>query len=327
MVGSEAVQVAEQSGSDPIHTPMTVVYAGLGKMGIRMAEKLVVAGYPLAGFDVNEEARFRAREAGIPVYDTLEDAIEAGGEPGNRLVWNMLPAKVTGQSLLTVSSRLVEGDIVVDGGNSHYRDTELRALFMADLGLRFLGIGVSGGVKAAKTGYPLMVGGDYSAYEDTTSVLDGLAFPDGAHKYFGKGGVGHLVKMVHNAIEYSIMQGIAEGFGVLEACEHELDLVEIAELYRRGTLVSGFMMDITAELLERDPHLNGQNGVIGSASGEAQWTIELAEQLAVPVESITQAIDFRKRSATDTSISNSFAAKVVAGQREVFGGHTQERLF
>lgn len=304
-----------------------VIYIGLGKMGLLMAGKLRDEGHDVFGYDADENARDRANAAGLTVFDTLEEAVEVGGEPGERLAWNMLPAKVTEQGLLAVSGLLEEGDIVIDGGNSHFSDTDQRAEWMADLGLRFMGIGVSGGVKAAKTGYPLMAGGDRSAYDDSQTVLDSLARSEGGHDYLGEGGAGHAVKMVHNGIEYPYMQAIGEGFGVLRRMYPDMDLAKVAQLYRRGTLISGFMMDRTAEVLERDPELSEQTGVIGSASGEALWTVNEAERAGVPAESIAQSIDFRKRSATDPEVSGSDAAKMVAALRAEFGGHNQEQQY
>ncbi len=183
-----------------------------------------------------------------------------------------------------------------------------------------MGIGVSGGVIAARDGYPLMVGGDRSAYGHIKPILDTLAKPDGGHEYFGEGGAGHFVKMVHNGIEYGYMQSIGEGFGVLEKSPYNLDLVKVAKLYTKGTLVSGFMMDRTVESLEKDPKLEQLDGVI-DASGEGEWTINEAKKLNVPVNIIEGSFEFRKKSKTDKNISASFAARLVAALRNAFGGH------
>ncbi len=151
-----------------------------------------------------------------------------------------------------------------------------------------------------------MVGGDKSAYDYITPILDSLARPHGGHEYFGTGGAGHYVKMVHNGIEYPIMQAIGEGFGVMSASDYNFDLLKVAKLYQKGTLVSGFMMDRTVEALENDSRLDSIAGVIGTASGEAVWTAEEANRLNQPAESIQQAIDFRKRSEIEKEVQESF---------------------
>jgi 6-phosphogluconate dehydrogenase len=216
---------------------------------------------------------------------------------------------------------LQKDDILIDAGNSFYKDTQRRYEYFKTQGIRFLGMGVSGGIIAGTQGYPQMVGGDKSAYDYIMPILDDLAKPYGGHEYFGEGGAGHFVKMVHNGIEYPIMQALGEGFGVLAASEYNLDLVKVAKLYQKGTLVSGFMLDRAAEALENDPKLEKIEGVIGSASKETIWTIELAKKNGLPVESIEQAQDFRVRSETDQKIQNSFAAHMVGALRIAFGGH------
>lgn len=314
-----------QTLAEPGKMPVTVV--GLGKMGARIGAKLVRDGFTVYGWDENPAAREVAVGVGVLVPKTLEEAVGAQTQDGERVVWHMLPAGLTKEGLVGTSEFLSEGDIAIDGGNSRYTETERHAYMLGDLGLRFLGIGVSGGVKAGETGYPLMVGGDKTAYEHVTPILDSLAKPKGGHEYFGPGGAGHYVKMVHNGIEYPIMQAMGEGFGVLKASEYGLDIAKVAELFRKNTLVAGFMMDITAEALRGDVELSLYSGEIGSASGEALWTVEEAARLGVPTESIEQAIDFRRRSGNDPAVSGSFAAKVVAAQRATFGGHNQERMY
>jgi 6-phosphogluconate dehydrogenase len=237
-------------------------------------------------------------------------------------VLTMLPAGEPTQNLLNEVAKLLDkDDILIDAGNSYYKDTERRAQEFGSQGIRYLGVGVSGGIIAVEEGYPQMVGGDKSAYEYITPILDSLAKPGGGHEYFGPGGAGHFVKMVHNGIEYPIMQALGEGFGVLANSEYNFDLVKIAKLYQRGTLVSGFMLDRAAEALENDPRLENIEGVIGSASQETIWTIDEAKKNNLPIESIEQAQQFRVRSETDHDIQNSFAAHMVGALRIAFGGH------
>lgn len=301
---------------------MQLGFIGLGKMGSRMARKLLKEGHEVVVWNRSPEPveELRRQVPGLKSASTVKELIQGLQTP--RVVWLMLPAgEVTDQMLEEVGQYVEPGDVVIDGANSMYQDTERHYQMFQKSGVRFLGIGVSGGVISLTQGYPQMVGGDKSAYEHVTPLLDALAKPHGGHEYFGTGGAGHYVKMVHNGIEYPIMQAIGEGFGVMAGSPYDLDLLKVAKLYQKGTLVSGFMMDRTVEALENDPKLESIAGVIGSASGEARWTVAEAEKLDVPVESISQAIDFRTRSETDKKVQNSFAAKMVGALRIAFGGH------
>lgn len=238
-----------------------------------------------------------------------------------RVFWLMLPAgEATNSVLAELTEYLEKDDVVIDGGNAHFKDTQKRYEDFKAKGVRFLGVGVSGGIIAAEKGYPLMVGGDESAYQQVKPVLHSLSEPHGGYDYFGEGGAGHYIKMVHNAIEYGYMQSIGEGFGVLQKAEYNLDLVKVAKIYQKGTLISGFMMDRTVDALE-DPEFSQIQGVIGKASGETIWTVEEAKKMNVPIEIIEASLEFRNRSEEDTIIQQSFAAKLVSALRKAFGGH------
>lgn len=308
---------------------MQIGIIGLGKMGGRMAEKLLTEGHQLVVWNRSPEPREQLRSKfpdskQLTVAETVNQLIKSLSVP--RVVLLMLPAGEATETMLAEVAKMVEkDDIVIDSGNSHFEDTERHYQEFTKQGIRFLGMGVSGGIIAVEEGYPQMVGGDKSAYEHITPILDSLAKPNGGHEYFGTGGAGHFVKMVHNGIEYPIMQAIGEGFGVLENSSYNFDLVKVAKLYQKGTLVSGFMMDRTVEALEQDPHLDSIQGEIGSASGEAVWTIEEGKKQNQPVESIEQAITFRKRSVTEKAVQESFAAKMVGALRIAFGGHPVKR--
>src|SRR3990167_2471099 len=195
---------------------------------------------------------------------TIEDLINKLEKP--RIVWVMVPHVAVEEILTEVRKFVEKGDIVIDGGNSFYKDTQRRFLEFEKAGIKYLGIGVSGGILAAKNGYPMMVGGNVSAYQYITTVLDSLARPNGGHEYFGTGGAGHFVKMIHNGIEYGMMQSIGEGFGVLQKSSYNLDLLQVAKLYQKGTIVSGFLMDRSKDALEKDPILSSIEGKI-EASG------------------------------------------------------------
>lgn len=318
---------------------MKLGFIGLGKMGSRMVEKLLREGHQVVVWNRTKEviSNFFAKRDPAPldkfqisnfenvkekleIAKTIKELVNLLKPP--RIVWLMLPAGEATNTILTEVSEFVEpDDIVIDGGNSHFTHTDKWFVKLRAKGVRFLGIGVSGGVVAVKTGYPLMVGGDVSAYQYITTLLDSLSKPRGGHEYFGTGGAGHYVKMVHNAIEYGYMQSLGEGFGVLKNAEYGFDLQKIAKLWQKGTLVSGFMLDRTTDALEKDPQLSGVAGVIGRASGETVWTVEEAKKQEVPIKIIEESLAFRKQSESDEKIQKSFAAKLVAALRREFGGH------
>ena len=290
-------------------------------MGNRMVTKLVNEGHGVIVWNRTREKgdELKAQLPQLEIADSVGDLVKALAKP--RIVWLMLPAGEATQEILDEVEKYVEaGDIVIDGGNAHYTDTQKRFDHFEAKEIRFLGIGVSGGIIAARDGYPLMVGGDKSACDYIKPILDSLAKPNGGHEYFGEGGAGHFVKMVHNGIEYGIMQSIGEGFGILEKSPYNLDLVKVAKLYQRGTLVSGFMMARTIEALFADPKLEKLNGYI-DASGEGEWTVEDAKKNNLPVDVIETALNFRKKSQEDKKIASSFAARMVAALRNAFGGH------
>ncbi len=309
---------------------MQVGFIGLGKMGGNMTLKLLEGGHEVVAWNRStqpvkelkfkiQNSKFKIANQNLKVAKTIEELVESLKKP--RIVWSMLPAGEATQTILDeVSKHVQPGDIVIDGGNAHYKDSERRYKEFKDKGIKFLGIGVSGGIIAATDGYPLMVGGDKSAYEYIRPILESLAMPKGGYEYFGEGGAGHFVKMIHNGIEYGYMQAIGEGFDVLEHAQYKLNLPAVAKLWAKNSLVSGFMMDRTVEVLEKDPKLENIVGVI-NASGEAQWTIDTAKELGVPVEIIARSLDYRKRSKTDLAVQNSFTAKLIASLRNAFGRH------
>jgi len=307
---------------------MQIGFVGLGKMGNRMVIKLLAEGHEVMAWNRTEEkiANFKSQIANFQYKDnfkaakSVKDLIKGLDKP--RAVWSMVPAgDATKEILAEVRKFVGEGDIVVDGGNSKYSDTEEEVKRFKDVNVRFLGIGVSGGIIAATEGYPMMAGGDKSAFDHIKPILDSLAKPHGDYEYFGEGGAGHFVKMVHNAIEYGYMQAVGEGFGVLEKAPYKLDLEKVARLYQKGTLISGFMMERTIEALENDPKMEQVAGVIGSASGETVWTVDYAKEHDLPVEVIERSLDIRRESETDSKIQKSFAARLVGSLRIAFGGH------
>lgn len=307
---------------------MKLGFIGLGKMGNRMVTKLLLENQEVVVWnrtkekvdDLVKEVSQTEHKNQLTGAQTVEELINNLNSP--KIVWLMLPeGKPTQELLDEVEKHVKTEDIIIDGGNSFYEDTQKRFDHFQKKGLRFLGIGVSGGIVAAKDGYPIMAGGDKSAYEKINEILASLAKPGGGHAYFGEGGAGHFVKMVHNAIEYGYMQSIGEGFGILEKSPYNLDLLKVANLYQKGTLVSGFMMARTMEVLEKDPQLETIAGVIGKASGETIWTVELAKKQGLPVDVIKRSLEIRNESETDEKIQKSYSARMVAALRNAFGGH------
>jgi len=311
---------------------MKLGFVGLGKMGRRMAGKLYFEKHELVAWDRSidqcENLREDCKKPGylpdrLDIAETLADMVKKLTSP--RVIWLMLPSGEATESVLETLCELVEPeDILIDGGNSHYKNTEKWFGRLEERKVRFLGIGVSGGIIAEKQGYPMMVGGDYSAYEHIKPILVTLAKPNGGYEYFGTGGAGHFVKMVHNGIEYGIMQSLGEGFEVLQKAPYMLDLLKVARLYQKGTLVSGFMLNRAVDVFERNPNLAGIVGSIAE-SGEARWMIEQAREEGVEVDIINQSLEYRKRSLTEEKIQKSFAARLIAALRNAFGGHDIRR--
>ncbi len=313
---------------------MTLGFIGLGRMGSRMAGKLLAEKHDLVVWNrspgpaedllAEHRAAIEARRAGqLNIAASLSGMVAGLAKP--RVVWIMLPAGEPTESMIkNLAAQVEEGDILIDGGNAHFKDTERRYQELTAGKIKFLGIGVSGGIIAEKQGYPLMAGGDQRAYAHIRPILDSLARPAGGHAYFGIGGAGHFVKMVHNGIEYGIMQSLGEGFAVLQKAPYPIDLTAVARLYQRGTLVSGFMLDRGLEVLERDASLADIKGIIAE-TGEARWMIDQAAEEGVDVEIIACSLEYRRRSQSDGRIQESYAARFVAALRNAFGGHEVQK--
>lgn len=297
---------------------MKIGIIGLGKMGSRIAQKLSGEHEVSVWNRTPEDVEELKKVANIEGHESIENLIKSLPTP--RIVWIMVPHVAVEEVLTEVKKFVESGDMVIDGGNSNYKDTDRRFLEFEKKGIKFLGIGVSGGIIAFKNGYPLMAGGNREAYEFVLPVLNSLAKPGGGHEYFGTGGAGHFVKMVHNGVEYAQMQSIGEGFEILEKSAYKFDLSKIANLWGKGTIVSGFLIDRAAESLEKDVRLSEFAGPI-SRSGEGDWTILAAEEEGVDPEIIDEAVEFRKKSETDENIQNSYTAKMINALRNAFGGH------
>lgn len=302
---------------------MKLAFLGLGKMGSRMVKRLLEGGHEVVVWNrslaVTEDFAKEVGNLPITVAKTLKDAIAQLTSP--RVIWMMLPAGGPTEDIFQeVVKDLHSGDILIDGGNAYYKDTQRRFETLRDRNIHYLGIGVSGGIKAVTNGFPLMVGGNKNAYEEIMPILKTFAHPHGGYEYFGEGGAGHFVKMVHNGIEYGMMQAIGEGFGVLEKAPYTLDLVKVANIWQKGTIISSFLIDCAKEMLEKDVTLSSFIGPIGE-NGEATWTIQEAEKESVEVPVIRDSLKYRLDSKNNTTIQNSYVAKMVSALRNAFGGH------
>lgn len=307
---------------------MQIAILGMGKMGRNIAEKLLVEGHKVVVWNRSQEVldKMRMEKASyivkqqLQIVRQLDELRTVLAKP--RIVWLMLPAGEPTDEILNLLLEGVvdKGDVVIDGGNAFYKDTQKRYKEVEAKGVKFLGIGVSGGVHGLQNGYPMMVGGNQSAYDYITVILDSLAKPNGGHTYFGEGGAGHFVKMVHNGIEYGMMQSIAEGFGVLAKSEYKLNLVDVGNNWQRGSIVASFLVYEAINALIKDPRLEQFDGYI-DAKGEGEWTVNTAKELHVPTPVIAQSFDFRKKSQYDKGVQETFVAKMVAALRHEFGGH------
>ena len=296
---------------------MDIAMIGLGKMGANMVTRILKGGHRVVVFDLSEEAIKSAEDLGAEGARTLEEIVEK--LPSPRAVWVMVPAGApTENTIEELSAILSLGDIVIDGGNSNYKDSIRRGKSLAEKGLHFVDVGTSGGVWGLTEGYSMMVGGDEEAVERISPVLATLApAPDKGWGRVGPVGSGHFVKMVHNGIEYGLMEAYAEGFELMRRKEEfNLDLAAIAEIWRTGSVIRSWLLDLTARALSENPDLSGIAAFVAD-SGEGRWTVQEAIELGVPLPVITLALQARFRSQDEAP----FADKLLAAMRNQFGGH------
>ncbi len=300
---------------------MELGMVGLGRMGGNMALRLSKGGHDVVGYDPNQEVAQDYVEQGIAGASSLEDLVGKLSAP--RAVWSMVPAgEVTEATVNRLGELLSPGDTVIDGGNSYYKDSVRRAAVLKEKGVHFLDSGTSGGIWGVTEGYSLMVGGDPDAFSRLEPVLQTLApAADRGYGRVGPAGAGHFVKMVHNGIEYGMMQAYAEGFEIMEAKkEFDLDMAGIAEIWRYGSVVRSWLLDLTAAALQEEPDLASLQAYVDD-SGEGRWTVQESVDLAVPAPVISASLQARFRSRQD----NSFGARLLAAMRNQFGGHAVRR--
>ena len=293
---------------------MRLGMVGLGKMGANMSLRLLRGGHEVVAFDVDSAAIEKVVTDGATGASSLADLVSQLESP--RVVWLMVPAgPITDQTIEELSQLLKPGDIIVDGGNSRYTDTITRATRAFQRGLALIDAGTSGGIWGLEEGYCLMVGADPEEFARLEPILRTLAPADG-YARVGPPGAGHFVKMVHNGIEYGLMQAYGEGFELLQSSDFDLDLSQISELWRHGSVVRSWLLDLLASALEDDPQLSALSDYVAD-SGEGRWTLHEAVDKAVPMPVLSAALFARFASRQEQS----FNGKVLAALRKEFGGH------
>jgi 6-phosphogluconate dehydrogenase len=322
---------------------MQIGVVGLGRMGASIVGRLQRGGHQCVVWDIDASASARAAGQGATGASDLADLVRKLAPP--RAVWVMLPhGEPTEKTILALSAVLQKGDTILDGGNSHFHDDVRRARELAVRGIRYLDVGTSGGVRGGERGYCLMIGGDKDAAVHLDPIFATLAPGIGdiprtpvrtgavgsaeqGYLYCGPAGAGHFVKMIHNGIEYGMMQAFAEGFEILKGAagsrvpeerRYELPLADIAEVWRRGSVVSSWLLDLLAESLVEDPTLGRFSGKVDD-SGEGRWTVQTAIEEGVPATVLTAALYTRFRSRADKS----FAEQTLSALRAKFGGHRE----
>lgn len=294
---------------------MQIAIVGLGKMGGNMVKRLLGGGHQVVAFDRDASAVERVVKEGAVGATSLADAISKLSSP--RAVWVMVPSgKPTEDTIIELSKALSADDIVIDGGNSYFRDSMRRSTELGQKSIRFLDAGTSGGVWGLEVGYCLMVGGDKSAYDHVLPALTTLAPKDGLG-YFGKAGAGHFCKMVHNGIEYAMMQSYAEGFELMKATDFGYDLRQVTKVWNHGSVVRSWLLELAERAFNKDPELEGLKDYVED-SGEGRWTVNEAVTHAVPVPTIAASLFARFTSRQESS----FAMRILAALRNEFGGHS-----
>lgn len=297
---------------------MHIGLIGLGKMGFQLGLNLMEHGHDVTAFDVNEEARGKMNGEGAQTAASIEELVASLSAP--RVVWVMVPSgKITEGVIKELAPLLKAGDIVVEGGNSYYKDSIQRAEQLAEQDIHFLDVGTSGGTSGARNGACMMVGGEQTAFEQLESVFRDICVENG-YLYTGKSGSGHFLKMIHNGVEYGMMQAIAEGFELLEKSDFDYNHEQVARVWNHGSVIRSWLMELTENAFSKDPKLEGIKGIMHS-SGEGKWTVETALELQAAAPITALSLMMRYRSLEE----DTFSGKVVASLRNEFGGHSVEK--
>jgi len=289
---------------------------GLGKMGLNICRRLIQGGHSVVVFDSNSEVLKIAQRENISTGNSLEDLVKKLTK--RRILWVMVPSgEITNSTILNLSGLLDRGDIIIDGGNSYYKDTQSMADKLSEKGIDFLDVGTSGGIWGLENGYSLMVGGDSVTYSKLVPLFETLA-PSKGFGHVGPSGAGHFVKMIHNGIEYGMMQAYAEGFDLLKSKEDfNLDIQSISEIWSHGSVVRSWILELISDLLREDSSLKDVAPFVQD-SGEGRWTVQESLDAEVPIPVISSALYARFYSRNK---DKSFSAKLLSALRNQFGGH------
>jgi len=293
---------------------MTIGFIGLGKMGANMVQRLVLKGQEVIAWDPNVEVVNIVEEKGAKGASSVEQLIKA--LPEKKIIWLMVPAgKPIDDNIELISKLVGAGSIIIDGGNSNWKDSQRRAEQLKSVGIEYVDCGTSGGVWGLDNGYCLMYGGEKTACDTLLPIFEALS-EAGGHLYCGAAGSGHFTKMIHNGIEYGMMQAYAEGFEILEKSGFGTDLNQVADLWMHGSVVRSWLLELIGNALTVDPKLEKLKPFVAD-SGEARWTVDAAVEFSVPAHVITASLFSRFASQHD----DSFGLKLVAAMRNQFGGH------
>lgn len=287
---------------------------GLGKMGFNLAQNLLSRGHETVVYDVDAGASQRLADQGAEPASTLAELVSRLEAP--RTIWMMVPAGVVDHVIGELKPLLSAGDVLIDGGNSHFKESVARGKMLEKAGIHYVDVGTSGGISGAASGGCFMIGGSREVFRGIEPLFQDIAVPKG-YLYAGPSGSGHFLKMVHNGIEYGMMQAIAEGFEILEKSEFDYDYEEVARVWSNGSVIRGWLMELAESAFAKDAKLDGIKGVMHS-SGEGKWTVETALDLQVSAPVIAMSLLMRYRSLDE----DTFHGKVVAALRNEFGGHS-----
>jgi len=297
---------------------MQLGFIGLGKMGLNMVTRLTRAGHQVVAYDQSSAAVQRTEAVGAHGAASLETVVKALSAP--RAIWVMVPAGDPTESTITsLGGLLSPGDVVIDGGNTNFHDDIRRAKTLATKGIHYIDAGTSGGIWGLQEGYCLMVGGNAEACRRLEPIFLALA-PPGGYLRVGDSGAGHYVKMIHNAIEYGLMQAYAEGFELMQSSDFKIDLPAVASLWMRGSVVRSWLLELTGRALQEDPSLTDLTGYVED-SGEGRWTLHEGIDRAVPLPVLSAAVFTRFRSREN----NPFGERLLAALRNQFGGHAVKK--
>ena len=296
---------------------MKVGLVGLGKMGINLGQNLLDQRHDVVAFDVNSNAVEQMKEYGASGVSSLQELVQSLETP--RVVWLMVPHTVVDSVISEVTPLLAEGDIVIEAGNSHYKESIRRYNELKENKIRFMDVGTSGGMEGARNGACYMIGGDREAWEIVEPIFRDTSVENG-YLYAGEAGSGHFLKMVHNGIEYGMMAAIGEGFEVLEKSQFDYDYEKVARVWNNGSVIRSWLMELTENAFSKDAKLDDIKGVMNS-SGEGKWTVETALDLQTATPVIAMSLLMRYRSLED----DTFTGKVVSALRNEFGGHAVEK--